>query len=375
MPVVPSTIPVAAYLDPNSLDAELESIFATTWQMVGHVEKLRTPGDRVVTDVAGESIIVVCDERGELRAHHNVCSHRGAEVLTEDGCARRITCQYHAWTFNLDGSLAHVPNERVLGPVDRESHSLRSCRVEEAHGMVFVNLDPEAAPLSESAPWLEPTIREYAPNLPHHTLVHRTETTVKANWKIGIENFSECYHCTVIHKTFVTGVADPNSYRVIDKGGWHRHEASPRTDGDTAYAFDTSATDRANEFRVWWMWPNFAMQSYPGGVLHFWSWRPIAVDATHVTVDWYFPSTDLEPWQQDLIDSHAATTFAEDPPVIESIQRSMSSRAYRPGPILVDPDGGPASEHGVASIHALWNAAMSNAAKRDAEECNEAPEH
>ena len=358
MPVVPSSIPTSAYLDEAVFEAERKAIFGSSWQLVSHVEKLRSAGDRIVVDVVGQSIIVVRGDDGELRAFHNVCPHRGAALLTEEDCARRITCQYHAWGFDLDGALAHVPHESVLGPVNRGTHRLMACQAEEAHGMVFVNLDPAAPSLATTAPWLEDAIREYAPELPSHTHVHRTQSLVKANWKIGIENFSECYHCTVLHKTFVTGIADPGSYRVVDLGTWHRHEASARDGGDTAYNFDTSATSRADEFRVWWMWPNFAMQSYPGGVLHFWTWHPVSADTTLVTVDWYFERAELEPWQEDLIESHAATTFAEDPPVIESIQRSMSSPAYRPGPILVDPDGGPMSEHAVASIHKLWNESM-----------------
>ena len=351
-------LPATAYTDQAEFDREQEHIFAKTWQLVGHREQAADAGDYFVTSVAGEAIIVIRSDTGELHAHYNICPHRGSELLDGSGCARRISCPYHAWSFDQTGRLLTVMSETTFGHVDRDQHRLTSCRVEELHGLIFVNLDEGSRPLRDDAPWLEPALTHYSPDLPNLTHAHRTEVTIAANWKIAVENFSECYHCTVLHKSFVTGVADPDSYRIVDHGTWHEHGAVPHTGDRKAYAFDVNRTEAANEFRVWWMWPNFATQSYPGGVLHFWKWTPIDVTTTHVRVDWYFPSVDLEPWQRELIENHAETTWAEDPPIIEGIQRSMKSRAYRPGPILIDPDRGPMSEHGVASIQQLWRNAM-----------------
>ena len=107
-----------------------------------------------------------------------------------------------------------------------------------------------------------------------------------------------------------------------------------------------------------WLWPNFAFQSYPGGAVHVWKWTPIGPARTHVSVDWYFPSPELRDWERDLIRHHAETTFAEDIPIVESVQQGLASRAYRCGPLMIDEEGSQMSEHAVAAIQDLWQQAM-----------------
>lgn len=355
---VRDSLPSWIYRDPAVFSAEQERIFARTWQYVGHVETLRQSGAYMVREVAGESLIVIRDKDGDIRAFFNVCSHRAMRLLKGEGCTRRIACPYHAWTYDTKGDLISAPNADNVAGFDPAGRGLKPCRVETMHGLVFVNLDPDAPALAVAAAGLEDEFKAYAPTLPDLTFVHRTEATVKANWKVSVENFSECYHCTLIHREFVNGVVDPNSYHVRVNGLWQKHLSRSRTGTTKAYDFDDSAAPHANEFGAWWLWPNFAFQSYPGGAVHVWKWTAVDPETTHVAVDWYFPSADLEGWQRDLIDHHAATTFAEDLPIVEDVQQGLASRAYDRGPLMIDGAGTVLSEHGVAAIQDLWLAAM-----------------
>ncbi len=127
--------------------------------------------------------------------------------------------------------------------------------------------------------------------------------------KVAVENFSECYHCELLHRDVVEGVVDPASYRIRVFQHSQKHVSRARTGEARAYDYDTAG---GGEFVAWWLWPNFAFQSYPGGRVHFWKWTPLDVGTTRVTVDWYFPDTELADWEQRLIEHHASLTFAED---------------------------------------------------------------
>lgn len=352
------TLPSRVYTAGDVFEKEQEQIFARTWQYVGHVERVRSPGDYFVEDVANESVIVLRDNNGALNAFFNVCAHRAARVASGAGSRKRFSCPYHGWTYDLAGALVAAPNATNVAGFKPSDHRLKPCRVEEMHGLVFVNLDAAATPLSQFAPGLEAEIKEYVPNLPDLTFVHRTEAPLQCNWKIAAENFAECYHCSLVHKSFTQGVVDPESYRVRVHGTWQKHHSRSRTGAARAYDFDDMTNVHASEFGAWWMWPNFAFQCYPGGAAHVWKWTPSAVGKTHIATDWFMPSTELKDWQRTLIDHHASTTFAEDIPLVEAVQQGVASRAYDRGRLMIDGEETQLSEHAVAAIQNLWRNAM-----------------
>ena len=248
-----------------------------------------------------------------------------------------------------------APNAANVSGFDCANYRLKSCRAEILHGLVFVNLDDAAAPFAEQYPEFVRDLEVYAPDLPRLTFVHRTEAYMNANWKVAVENFAECYHCDLIHKELVTSVLDFDSYqiRVFDRS--QKHLSRPRRGDDRAYAYDES---QETEFAAWWLWPNFAFQNYPGGRMHVWQWRPVDVDRTHLTVDWYFPSREMSAWERRLIEHHASTTFAEDMAVIDSVQQGLGSRAFEAGPLMIDQEKSKYSEHAVAAIQQWWRESM-----------------
>ena len=353
-----TTLPARNYIDRAVYDSELDKIFKITWQYVGHVEKLQKAGDYFVCDIAGQSLIVTRNAAGDINAFHNVCSHRAARLLSGEGCKNRFSCPYHAWTYDVDGKLIAVLNAANVEGFDKSGLGLKPCATEVMHGLIFINLATELAPLAQLADGFESELRDYAPDLPQLHFVHRTEATLAANWKVAVENYSECYHCQLIHKEFVNGVVDAQSYQIRVNGLWQKHLSKSQTGAAKAYDYEEGGTAHANEFGAWYLWPNFAFQSYPGGAVHVWKWTPIDEETTHVAVDWYFPSAELKDWETDMINHHATTTFAEDIPIVESVQQGLSSQVYNAGPLMIDAEQSVLSEHGVEAIQNLWREAM-----------------
>jgi phenylpropionate dioxygenase-like ring-hydroxylating dioxygenase large terminal subunit len=141
-----------AYTDPKWAQIDLQAIFRRTWQWVCHVEKLSEPGNYVTTYIADMPVVVVRDRSGELRAFYNVCKHRAHELLSGAGRTRSIVCPYHAWSYDLTGTLVGARRADRMDTFDKGAICLDGIQVEEFCGFVYVNLDPTARALAEQAP-------------------------------------------------------------------------------------------------------------------------------------------------------------------------------------------------------------------------------
>ena len=342
------------YTHPEVFAAEMERIFARCWVMVGHVSQVDDPGTVITAPVGDESVLVVNDG-GHLRAMYNVCQHRGHQLVTSERVqVDRITCPYHAWTYGLDGRLVHARGESVgelcVPPV----------RLETQGGFVFVNLDPEAAPLAEVATGVEDELVVLAPDVADRVLAASSSHEVRANWKVVVENYNECYHCPNVHKWFTAGVIAPGSYRISMHGDVIRHTAEgPGPRGEPG-----SSTDRASGYGSFYTWPVSSIQCYPGQVINTFRWVPRAVDRTLLIREWWFPSTELTEEQSRLIREEWDNTAWEDFVIVEAVQRGVSSRGYRPGPLIMDPSGvcDVHSENSVRHLQGLLLDALGDAA-------------
>ena len=157
-----------------------------------------------------------------LRAFYNVCKHRAHELLAGSGTTHNIVCPYHAWTFDLDGKLKAARRAERMPTFDRGEICLDQVAVEEFGGFVYVNLDPQAAPLAEQAGDLAAEIARWAPDVAELTHAKRLTYHVATNWKNVIDNFLECYHCHIAHKEFVS-LVDLRTYAVRTHGIWSSH--------------------------------------------------------------------------------------------------------------------------------------------------------
>ena len=344
------SINTRCYLDPKFLAVEREHIFQRSWQFLCHAEKLREPGSYVTTSIEGQSVVAMRGEDGVLKAFYNVCKHRGHELLSGEGRARRITCPYHAWTYNLDGQLLVAPRSEYLENFHTGEICLDSVQIETFCHLVFVNLDPQALPLAEQSGDLASEIMQYAPDLDKLTFAARLTYRVRANWKSVIDNFLECYHCPVAHKGF-SSMIDMDSYRVKTHGIYSSHMAKARTGDNAAYSIaDATVTDHA----VWFLWPNLTLMRYPGRS-NFMVWRfyPINAEETWEEFDFFFESPEPSPSEQEAIDFIDKVLQPEDISLVESVQRGMHTPAFTSGRYMVDVEGSGASEHAVHHFHGL----------------------
>ena len=194
-----STLPQRYFIAQDIFLQEQDRIFSRQWLCVGHQDQIPRPGEFFVQDAAGESLIILRDREGEPRAFYNVCRHRGTRLCEEKmGVLREtIRCPYHAWTYALDGSLAGAPHMDKVEGFDKADHSLHSVRLALWEGFLFVNFADQAAPLQAVFAPLANKFKHW--NLPNLRSARRIAYDVRANWKLIFENYSECYHCPLVH--------------------------------------------------------------------------------------------------------------------------------------------------------------------------------
>ncbi len=194
-------------IDPAFYEAEREAIFKRTWLNVGRVELLPKTGSYFTKarPVADTSLILVRGRDKVVRAFHNVCRHRGNKLVWNDypkeevkGTCRQFTCKYHAWRYDLEGKLTFVQQEGEFFDLDKADYGLKAVRCEVWEGFIFVNLDPEAAPLEEYLGEMGESLKGY----PFHemTEVYTYKAEIGSNWKLFIDAFAEFYHAPVLHQ-------------------------------------------------------------------------------------------------------------------------------------------------------------------------------
>lgn len=192
-------LPGQVYTDPAIYELERERIFSRSWLPVCHVSQLEQRGDYVARKLAGESLVAVRGRDDEIRVLSNVCRHRYTALTQGSGTCKgnRITCPYHGWAYGLDGKLLAAPFMENVEDFDKSANGLRAFRHEVWHGFVFVNLDDNAASLSESIAEFEPQAAPY--RFEEMKAIELYRQTVPWNWKISLENFSEAYHQPWVH--------------------------------------------------------------------------------------------------------------------------------------------------------------------------------
>jgi phenylpropionate dioxygenase-like ring-hydroxylating dioxygenase large terminal subunit len=210
-PIEASDPSAARYTSAEFMAREWETVWTKAWLFAGVEEDVKEPGDYFLYNIGRESIIVTRSEEGALRALFNVCQHRGNRLLTSPfGAIAKVTCPYHGWSYRLDGALDDVPDKDRFGScVAWRERSLKPVRVEAWAGLVFINMDERALPLST---FLGEIAKRLAPyHLERMRLVKQQTLLLKANWKTLRDNFLEQYHVDFIHPQHATMVDCYNS--------------------------------------------------------------------------------------------------------------------------------------------------------------------
>ncbi len=340
------------YTDPAVYAQEVQGLLARTWQFAGHESDAANPGDYFTFEIAGESLFAIRGRDGTLRTFYNVCQHRAHQLLDGNGTTRVVVCPYHAWTYELTGELRAGPNIKSVPGFDRSSICLTEVRTEIFNGFVFVNLDDDAAPMDDWFPGVRAELRAFVPHIDRLKPLEWVEIPEACNWKVSVENYSECYHCALNHPTFSTGVIKPETYDIQPQSGYVlRHTTESSGLDQMSYPIDPDANEHATDYRSWFLWPLFSFQVYPGNVLNTYHWRPAGPDQVTVWRGWYTEDGVDSDVIRRLAQQDRATTVEEDIHLVESVQRGLKSRGYKPGPLVLDPNCGVNSEHSIRALH------------------------
>ena len=350
------TLAARYYVDADIFEREKEAIHYRSWQPVCHISELSESGSYVTYNLLDQNIMVVRGGDSELRAFYNVCSHRAHQLLQGSGATNTIVCRYHAWSYHTDGRLRTARGSENVAGFDRNLFCLKTIRLEVFAGLVFVNFDPDAPPLAGQASDLATEIRDVVPGLESLVKVAEMRSEMSCNWKVAIDNYLECYHCSTAHPAF-SSLVDLDTYRSTVCDIHSSHIAERVRPKNRAYEF--SPDDPVQHAAFWYLWPFAVLNVYPGRpILTMATYAPAGPETTSVQFSRYAPSKNLN--EQDLARiSYSDNVLApEDFALCESVQRGLRSRGYTQGRFIVDRDRTEISEHAVHHFHRLVQTAL-----------------
>jgi choline monooxygenase len=331
-----STIPAPWYVDARIAELESSAVFSKTWQMVGRVEQVATPGQFVTANIAGEPVVVLRGTDRVLRGFYNVCRHHAAAVVTEAcGQASILHCPYHGWNYGLDGSLKGMPEFDGVKNFDRQQNGLVPVRAETWEKFVFVNLDPQAVPLAD---FLARLVKRMAP-LGVNKLRYFDSRVydLHCNWKVFVDNYLDGgYHVPHLHKG-LNSVLDYKEYTIENEDRYCLQSSPMVTSSEDAATGATRKGDRAWYF---WQYPNLMINCYEG-YMDTNLVLPVDVDHCRVIFDFYFGdvSEAHREYNQQSV-AVGARVQDEDLGICEAVQRGLKSRSYGAGRLSVRREAG-----------------------------------
>ena len=340
------SLPAWVYDDPRLTSLEIERILKPSWQIACHVSQVRNSGDYITFELGTDSVIVLRDAEGAIRALRNVCRHRGTRLLEGSGrCLGRITCPYHGWTYRYDGSLLATPARDSFPGLDLRAHSLAEVHLEVALGFVWVCLAAEAPP-PPSSMWA-PVMEELAPyRLEELVLTQPPYQEVwNVDWKIAMENYLESYHVPIGHpglnRLFTPDYEDQRGVPGIARGySWMRAAPSSRW-SERVYQKHVGAVTaphlpeaQRRSWRFYSCLPNLGLDLMPEQ-MDFFQVLPGGPGKTVIRgAAFGLPDERREMrlirWLGNRINMEVNN---EDRRLCERLQRGIKDSAYRPGPL------------------------------------------
>jgi choline monooxygenase len=335
-------LPARCYVDAGMHALERSAVFARGWQLVAHAAQVAAPGDHAVAQIAGVPLVIVRDEAGTLRALHNVCRHRAGPLATCDGrAATALACQYHGWTYALDGTLRGAPEMgRASGVQDFDPASIRlpQARVAQWQGLVFAALDDRAGPFDAQVAGIDARLAAAGHALSTYRFERRVSYDIDCDWKTYVDNYLEGYHVPRVHPA-LNAALDYRSYTTT-LGALHSLQSSPLDSAPALYG--------SGEALYYWLWPNTMLNCLPGR-LQTNRVLPLATGRCRVTFEFFYAPGEEHRAEADAQFSDAVQR--EDIGICEAVQRNLASGSYVAGRL------NPLRESGVWQFQELLRAA------------------
>ena len=337
-------LPAWVYNNAQLTRLEFERVLKPSWQIVCHVNSIPKTGDFQTLDFGSDSVMVLRDRDGSIRAFHNVCRHRGARLLDGAGnCPTAVTCPYHGWTYRHDGGLIGMPVRESFPGLDRSLHGLRPVRVEVALSFVWICLAGDPPPVAtvwgELADELAPyRLQDMVPLGPI------TQESWPVDWKIAMDNYLESYHVPIGHpglyRMFTPDYEDQKAVPGVARGlSWMREHDSPRwAEGRYQRMIGKVATHLPAQLRRCWRFysalPNLGIDVFPDQ-MDFFQVLPDGPGRCLIRGAVFgLPDERREMRAVRYLSSRINTQVNnEDKWLCRRVQRGLASPSYRPGPL------------------------------------------
>ena len=350
------------YIAPHILETEREKIFRRTWQLVGTLDQVcgevpagggkvekRTiadPESYFTADVAGEPVIVVRDKQGTLRAFSNVCRHRAGPIALGSGCKNVLRCQYHGWTYALDGRLIGTPDVDGVEFFDRSTMGMVPLRVEVWEDFIFVNFAQDAQSLAGYLGKIPEQARGF--EFAGLKLAERRDYLIDCNWKVYVDNYLEGYHIPIAHPGLMREI-DYAQYRT-DTYRYYSQQFAPiraMKASDAQERFYAPGTG-LQEALYFWIFPNLMLNIYPDNI----STNvivPLSVDKTLTIFEWFFHEVDSPKTKERIAKAVAFSDEVQQEDILlcQNVQKGLRSSTYDRGRYSVK------RENGVHHFHML----------------------
>jgi Rieske 2Fe-2S family protein len=353
------------YKDPDVYQAEIKNIFLKHWLYAGHESQIPNAGDYFTFEFDTESVIVVRTSTGEVKAHMNVCRHRGSIIcLEQSGSQKSLTCPYHAWSYNLDGELLsarNMPDDFV-----QSENSLHKVNVALLGGFIFICLSKKPPRLEALRQDLNPIFQLFG--METMKLAEQKSYRISANWKLAVENYQECYHCAPSHQEFAQIHAmakTPKVFQTAKENYKQANQDNPKftelnryfdlaEKGQEGYQYDRNPLLRGAQSGSLGGKPVApllgTLKDYDGGASelmigplsyfliyddHMLSYRflPISVDECICDVSWFVNESAVQgkDYQLQQLTWLWDVTTQADKTIIKNNQKGVDSRFYQPG--------------------------------------------
>jgi choline monooxygenase len=330
------TLPASWYVDADVAALERDRLFGRAWTYAGAAEWVTEPGSYFAAHIGHVPVAVVRGSDGVLRGLVNVCRHRGHLVVEGTGCRETLQCPYHAWTYDLDGSLRRAPRSEREPGFDPAGLSLAPVSVATWGPFVFVNPDPDAAPLEAALGDLPAIVEKSGLDVGAIRFHSHHEWPIEANWKVVMENFLECYHCPTAHPGFSKVIdVNPDSYLLQVHATFSSQigpvRASALTgNGSAPYSPQGDVIQSQYHF----LFPSTAVNIAPGiPNVSMERYFPNGLGRTIEVTDYYF-GTEASAEEIDELMAWDNQVAEEDVSLVQSVQRGLESGAVPQGRLM-----------------------------------------
>ncbi|CCB66652.1 Rieske 2Fe-2S domain protein [Hyphomicrobium sp. MC1] len=334
-------LPRAAYVDDTMFMWEKRHLFDGGWICAGRSSLIPGKSSQTAISLNGRGVLLTRDATGTLHAFENICRHRGHELLAEGESVTRntIVCPYHAWGYGLDGRLASARGTQSIANARKEDLGLTKLGVAEWGGWIFVNGSGDAMPFTKHLGFLDEFTKNWECERLEIGGTHNYE--LKANWKVAIENYHECYHCPSIHPALCRVSPTTSGYQYRHPSGYYTGGCMELVEGAETMSFSGQSNgvvfsgltpEQRRQVHYITLFPGLLISLHPDYVMTH-RLEPTSASTSRVECQWLFapeavarpdfdPSYAMEFWDK---------TNREDWGAVESVQRGLQSENYEPG--------------------------------------------